>query len=210
MPANVDVASRNQKWTLTQNYRAMGLVSRLKAPAGGVEKMPRARGGDDAAEAREQRKRRAGGDSMGIEAVETRIIGETKVERDEEGRIVRVLREGNALNDSLARFDDDEDEGGKVQKEEEEEEDQEEDQEDKHRPAVIRELERLASVPTFKSVRHASETEVEWLRELVAKHGSDVGAMVRDRRLNRNQQTEADLGKRLKRAFGKGWTDEVK
>lgn len=67
-------------------------------------------------------------------------------------------------------------------------------------PRVVRELEREAAQPTEKLVRHQSEREMEWLGDLVAKHGEDVAAMARDAKLNRMQQTAADIRKRLRKA----------
>jgi nucleolar protein 16 len=67
-------------------------------------------------------------------------------------------------------------------------------------PEVLKELGRQANVPVVARVRHQSEREREWLEHLVKRHGEDVGAMVRDRKLNPMQQTAADIRKRLKKA----------
>lgn len=71
---------------------------------------------------------------------------------------------------------------------------------DRDRPLVVRELEREAARPTEARVRHQSEREVEWLKDLVQKHGEDLEVMARDRKLNPMQQTVADIRKRLKKA----------
>lgn len=50
-----------------------------------------------------------------------------------------------------------------------------------------------------KRPRHQSSREGEWITRLVEKHGDDVRAMVRDKKLNPMQQTEGDIGRRLKK-----------
>ncbi|KAI5299087.1 Nucleolar protein 16, partial [Ascosphaera pollenicola] len=47
--------------------------------------------------------------------------------------------------------------------------------------------------------RHMSQREAEWIEKLVAKHGDNVMAMVRDKRLNPMQQTEGDIKRRLRK-----------
>lgn len=115
------------------------------------------------------------------------------MERDAQGRITRVIRDANPLRDPLndvldsdseSDGDDGEEWGGI----------------DAAAPRVVRELEREAAQPTEKLVRHQSEREMEWLGDLVAKHGEDVAAMARDAKLNRMQQTAADIRKRLRKA----------
>lgn len=44
-----------------------------------------------------------------------------------------------------------------------------------------------------KKARTASEHQVKWLQELVAAHGDDVEAMVRDRRRNVWQKTAGEI-----------------
>jgi len=41
-----------------------------------------------------------------------------------------------------------------------------------------------------------------FLRELVSKHGRDVTAMLRDRRLNPDQRTEGEIRRAIKKAGG--------
>jgi nucleolar protein 16 len=117
------------------------------------------------------------------------------VERDAQGRITRVIREANPLRDPLNDVLDSESES-----------DDGDDGDDGEEwggidaPRVVRELEREAAQPTEKLVRHQSEREMEWLGDLVARHGEDVRAMARDTKLNRMQQTAADIRKRLRKA----------
>lgn len=185
----------NKKETLSQNYRRLGLVAKLGHTAGGTEPT-------DVGQTHVERKQKVernpyatkAGTAMG------QVYSEARVERDPEtGKITRILGRGkkNPLNDPLNRFEKDSDD--------EEEEDHEEwggidEEEESKRPAVIRQLEKDANMPREKTVRYQSEREVEWLKELVAKHGDDVGAMARDAKLNSMQQTAADIKRRLKKA----------
>lgn len=146
---------------------------------------------------------------------------EVRVERDARGRIVRVLdgRAPNPLADPLNELDsgsDSEmggDEGGAGRRQRQhraeehewgglsdrEDEDEDEDEQDQSRPEVIRQLEKEARRPVLRTPRHQSGREVEWLQRLVDRHGDDVAAMARDRRLNPMQQTAADIAKRIKK-----------
>ncbi|PKS08001.1 hypothetical protein jhhlp_006613 [Lomentospora prolificans] len=201
----------NKKETLSQNYRRLGLVSRLKAPTGGTEL--------SLAEATLLREASLSTTSsiipaappkkpkttpLAIASTESAVIRETKVERDASGKIIRVIGSSakrNPLRDPLNEFDDD--------SEEEEEEDEEEEAEewggiqdtedDKNKTGIVRQLEELAARPVIKKPRHQSEREREWIGRLVEKYGEEnTAAMARDRRLNPMQQTEADIRKRLR------------
>lgn len=66
---------------------------------------------------------------------------------------------------------------------------------------VVQQLERQAdregqSVKN-KKPRHLSQREHEWISKLVEKHGDNLAAMTRDRRLNPMQQSEGDLRRRI-------------
>ncbi|OIW30095.1 hypothetical protein CONLIGDRAFT_357129 [Coniochaeta ligniaria NRRL 30616] len=185
----------NKKETLSQNYRRLGLTAKLGHSAGGVEPRDSPLGGGE-----KKRKEQRNKDAYG-KTVVGQVFSEARVERDPEtGRIVRIIRgevavgRENPLNDPLARFDDEEQEG----KEEEWEGIDEE--EENQRPAVIRQLEREANAPREKTVRYQSEREMEWLQQLVARHGDDTAAMARDGKLNPMQQTGSDIRRRLKKA----------
>jgi nucleolar protein 16 len=41
-----------------------------------------------------------------------------------------------------------------------------------------------------------------FLQKLISKHGGDVAAMTRDRRLNPDQRTEGEIGRAIKKAGG--------
>ncbi|KAK3684802.1 ribosome biogenesis protein Nop16 [Podospora appendiculata] len=191
-PMGNDIIAQNwdRKATLSQNYSRFGLVSKLGATAGGPAQ---------AAAPKASKKK----DPLAIKSADHGMlrIQEVRVERDAAGKIIRVIRDANPLDDPLnalddyaatnAMADDGEEWGGIEDK-------------DSHgrqsRPAVICELERQASVPEEKHLRHQSERETEWLQRLIAKHGDDVSAMARDAKLNPMQQTRGDLARRLKKA----------
>lgn len=68
---------------------------------------------------------------------------------------------------------------------------------------IIAELEKQAAEEGEKlerrRPRQQSTREEEWIASLVDKHGDNIAAMVRDKKLNRMQQTEGDIGRRVKR-----------
>lgn len=119
-------------------------------------------------------------------------VQSVRVERDADGKIIRVLHKANPLNDPLNDLDDDDDNDG------EEWGGVEEDEDDDNREAkVVDLLQEEANRPTEKHKRHQSEREREWVEQLVAKHGDNTAAMARDFKLNPMQQTEANIRKRL-------------
>ncbi|EFQ27961.1 ribosome biogenesis protein Nop16 [Colletotrichum graminicola] len=195
-PLGNDIIAKNwnKKETLTQNYRRLGLTARLKAPTGGVEKrLSQLESSSSSAKPR---------DPLAIASAEEAVFEEARVERDADGKIVKIHygsdRRSNPLNDPLNALESDAEDGG-----EEEEEEGWGGIDDESRPEVIRLLEKEAARPTVKKPRHMSQQEREWLERLVARHGDDVAAMARDRKLNPMQQTEGDIARRIKRLTGK-------
>ncbi|KAK1972828.1 ribosome biogenesis protein Nop16 [Colletotrichum sublineola] len=198
-PLGNDIIAKNwnKKETLTQNYRRLGLTARLKAPTGGVEKKLSQL--ESSAKTVGSKPR----DPFAIASTEEAVFEEARVERDADGKIVKIHygsdRRSNPLNDPLnalesdAEDDEREKEGwGGIN-----------DNDDESRPEVIRLLEKEAAQPTVKKPRHMSQQEREWLERLVARHGDDVAAMARDRKLNPMQQTQGDIARRIKKLTGK-------
>ena len=130
-----------------------------------------------------------------------------RVERDADGKIIRVLKAGerslrNPLGDLLTEMED-----------EEEDEDGEEWEgltdgqgfvgagwkEGEGETEVVRSLREDAGKRREVKKRHVGEREREWLERLVAKHGENTAAMTRDMKLNPMQQSEGDLKKRIRR-----------
>ena len=127
---------------------------------------------------------------------------EVKVTRDPKtGAIVSVQREKsereNPLGDPLNEID---------ELEEEEEEVVEGD-----RRGVVPELEEQAKYSKPKRPRMQSQREREWIQRLVERWGDDWGGMVRDRKLNPQQQSEGDLKRRVgiwKKRNGRGQQEQ--
>ena len=145
---------------------------------------------------------------MGIKSIDEAIISEARVERDADGKIIRVHHSTsgifNPLNDPLRELDSDseKDEDDKQQQR------QDEDQhgakweewagiEDDGDTEVVKSLVRQSRMPGIKRERHQSEGEREWLEKLTARWGDDYAAMAKDKRLNPMQQTAADIKRRL-------------
>lgn len=197
--ADLDCYDRDRNQTLTQNYRRLGLVHRLNAPSGGSEKRTTKDGNVETDHE----------DNLHIKSstqsiAKTLGLGETKVERDPEtGKIIRVIgrpeeveiggrkrRRDNPLNDPLNDIEKD----------------------DLIMPTVpgrnadsiiVKQLESQADKESDlvkkKKPRHMSEREAEWVQALVQRHGDNLSAMVRDKRLNPMQQTEGDLKRRIRK-----------
>lgn len=171
---------------MSQNYRRLGLLARLKAPTGGTEKRLHA-----------TTTRTSPNDPFAIATMENAIVSEARVERDADGKIIRIIGHSkpNPLNDPLNELDDEDDE---VEEEAGEEwggiEDEYADATD-----VVKSLLAESRRPDVAKPRHQSEREMEWLGKLVAKHGDDTAAMARDRKLNPMQQTASDIAKRIRK-----------
>ncbi|OQD77713.1 hypothetical protein PENDEC_c002G06805 [Penicillium decumbens] len=180
----------DRKLTLTQNYQRLGLMHKLNAPTGGKERLP------VQGELAENSLHITGSGNTAQQL----DLSETRVERDPEtGKILRVIhdeeeievagrkrRAANPLNDPLNDLSDNEAPAvGPAQA-----------------SVIVQQLERQADRESQsvknKKPRYLSQREVEWITRLVEKHGDNLAAMVRDRKLNPMQQTEGDLRRRIK------------
>ncbi|KAJ9608281.1 Nucleolar protein 16 [Cladophialophora chaetospira] len=176
----------NRKLTMSQNYKQLGLSSKLQAATGGTEKKA-SKGAEAVAQKR---------DSLAIAGFSATKLQaqEVQVERDPEtGRIVKVIRPDededidNPLNDPLNDIMDYEN-GAPLEI-----------------PAkgVVAQLEAQAAEEEAslanKRPRQQSQREAEWLTRLIEKHGDDIKGMVRDRKLNPMQQTEGDISRRVRK-----------
>lgn len=205
MTSNV-ILCRNQKETLSQNYRRLGLTARLNHATGGTEKTIKLLGLDkeglnDGKSARADAPEGSTANKLNIvsQAPETAATEEVEVERDPEtGKIVRVINDAsksrsNPLNDPLNDIEDlDQDDGveewnGFAMVPEGPESEN----------PVIRQLEEAARNGVRKAPRVQSSREEEWVQRLWEKYGDDYAKMFRDRKLNPMQQSEGDLKRRV-------------
>jgi nucleolar protein 16 len=178
--------SRNQSETLTQNYRRLGLASRLNSATGGIEKLK-----PGSISSSSTTSKLAISNAIPKQFVPT----EATVERDADGKIIRVIHahsRPNPLNDPLNSDSEDE-----VMDDGEEFEGFEGEEGGKEGKEIVRQLEDMASREKAKTPRKQSEREKEWCERLVGKWGEDYKKMERDRRLNPMQQTEADIRRRV-------------
>ncbi|KAF2262819.1 hypothetical protein CC78DRAFT_618158 [Lojkania enalia] len=192
-------ANWNQKETLSQNYRRLGLTARLNHATGGTEKTIKLLGLNDPQSSRADAAADSTAHKLNIvsRAPESVPAEEVQVERDlETGAILRILNEPsqkrhNPLNDPLNELEDSEPEewdGFAMVPEEEQSEN-----------PVIRQLEEAARNGGRKAPRKQSQREEEWVERLVGKYGDDYARMSRDRKLNPMQQSEGDIKRRVKK-----------
>lgn len=105
------------------------------------------------------------------------------------------MKDFNPLNDPLNALDSDED---GVAKEKESK-----DSRIDGNAGIVRELEAAAGAGDGKKKpRTQSQREEEWIERLVERWGDDLKGMVRDRRLNPQQQSQGDLRRRIRK-----WTE---
>ncbi|KAI4290067.1 MAG: hypothetical protein L6R35_000666 [Caloplaca aegaea] len=217
--ANPIVAANwEQSQTLSQNYRRLGLVSKLNARPGGVEKESLNHPittTSSSSSATEKKKKKIDALAIANKRPTALVPGTVRIERDPEtGAIVRVLRDGDeegggergkgtrewngrVLRDVLL------DEGGDVMG-------RVEGQQQHDLPGlvmgsgeegtgVVPELVMQAAMGGGKKrPRKQSKREEEWVEQLVARYGEDVGQMARDRKMNPMQQSKGDIGRRVR------------
>ncbi|KAL8631070.1 hypothetical protein Q9189_003181 [Teloschistes chrysophthalmus] len=199
--------SLNRKETLSQNYRRLGLVSKLNSRAGGVE----VKTSPSSSSSYNERKTAGEDDGLVIRNVDptTLVPGTVRIERDPEtGAIVRVVGDGDAAKDGVRRRW-----GGRELVDLLGDEAPKAEQHDlsanpevfsSGAAGIVPELLRQAEGDGVKKrPRKQSRREEEWVEALVEKYGDDVGGMARDRKLNPMQQSEGDIGRRFK-AWKKG------
>ncbi|KAG5926758.1 hypothetical protein E4U42_002977 [Claviceps africana] len=190
---NIIAKNWDKKETLAQNYRRLGLLARLKAPTGGTEKKL---GATTHATSKN--------DPFAVTCLDKAVVSEAKVERDADGKIVRIISRShvdkpNPLGDALCALESDseseEQAWGAVAEREAARE---------QGPAgeIVRSLIEESHNPAPRMKRYQSEAEREWLQRLVARHGDDTAAMARDLKLNPMQQTARDIAKRIKKMQG--------
>lgn len=210
---------RDRNLTLIQNYKALGLISRLNGATGGREKKISHNDESDITGAYEHGvPGEKGVDGLAIpgnKRVTKLIPTEARVERDPEtGRILRVLRpestsqrgeEGGDVRLKRKRLDDplnSDEESGVEETRPITASGQARGKQSTTGAVAALEAqaeEEAAQMARTKRPRQQSKREEEWIAALVGKYGDNVGAMVRDRRLNPMQQSEADIGRRVRK-----------
>lgn len=178
--------------TLNQNYKKLGLRSKLQSPAGGEEKdynkdqrkeplvKPEI---EDESDEEEEQKGEIDEEPLNEEEFDPSKIpeGEARIKRDKNGDVSEVIY-GQKKN-----VDSSEDEPQKEREAEAE----------PHKSEVVRQLEQIAYAPRAKKERKMSSREEEWLKRLYNKYGDNYRKMFFDTKLNVYQQSEGDLRRRI-------------
>ncbi|KAI8325457.1 hypothetical protein GQ54DRAFT_315703 [Martensiomyces pterosporus] len=172
------------KWdsslTLSENYRNLGLVSRLNGVSGGIAKpiVPQ----NDEEEDMEGPHEMETLDTKNMSKEELKRLipqGYGIIERDEEGNVVNVIMPDDEPEDPLDS--DVEPEAVKPKKE------------------AARILEDYANSFEERKERWVSQGERRKLQAFVDKHGSDYNAMFWDKQLNKQQLTAQQLKKKIEK-----------
>ncbi|KAG5947664.1 hypothetical protein E4U53_006399 [Claviceps sorghi] len=192
---NIIAKNWNKNETLAQNYRRLGLLARLKAPTGGTEK-----------KLGETTHATSKNDPFAVTCLDKAVVSEAKVERDADGKIVRILsrsrvEKANPLKDALCALESDSESeaGGEARAGWGSVAEREAAREQGTAGEIVRSLIEESHNPAPRAKRYQSEAEREWLQRLVARHGDDTVAMARDLKLNPMQQTARDIAKRIKK-----------
>jgi len=184
--------------TLSQNYKRLGLTSRLNKTTGGIEKkgseVPglRERGGKGSRDVREHGLQISSGGSKGPQQVE---FQEARIERDADtGSILRVVetasRRPRRLNDPLNELDTDSESDAA-------EEEAMPQSVALPKTEVVQKLELEAQRAEKKYVRKQSDGEKKFIEQLFARYGDDYAKMERDMQINYMQRSAGDLKRRI-------------
>lgn len=156
--------------TLSQNYKRLGLRARLGVKKGGEEK--------ELETWYEQKERLAAEEAAKITPADIEHtddpakipIGEARIIRDDEGKVIKVVHGTmQPKNDSS---------NGELE--------------------VIQEFKKMAQEHAArKRVKHMTPREIEFIKDLVDKHGDNYEAMKWDKKLNPMQQLAGELRKKV-------------
>ncbi|KAG7193413.1 Nucleolar protein 16 [Scheffersomyces spartinae] len=157
--------------TLQQNYKKLGLRTKLGSMAGGIEK--------DVLTLTQIKQRKEDDTKVSVEDIENTDDpakipeGEARIIRNEEsGEVLKVIYGTMKVKHTSA---------AEVEKSE-----------------VIQQLEEYAKKNSqIRRERKQSEREDSWLKDLYEKHGDDYEKMKWDKKLNVFQQSAGDLRKRI-------------
>jgi nucleolar protein 16 len=159
--------------TLAQNYKKLGLTSKLGVRAGGIEKDLDHPVVKETIEQKEAKKLEESVDSQDPEDIPE---GEARIIRDDEGQVLKVIYgKKKPLNDDMELT-----KTPQVQPTTE----------------VVKQLEQYAS-RSVKTDRIQSSREEAWIQVLYEKYGDDYDKMKWDKKLNIYQQSPGDLKKRV-------------
>jgi nucleolar protein 16 len=187
--------NRDRTLTMTQNYKLLGLSSRLNVPTGGSEVRPTA--------VKSDLPRSSGESAFALPKTRktTKLVPtEVKVERDPDtGAIMRVIRpEGGGERDSVHSRRPANPLGDLLN--------EDSDMEELNMASslvvgVIPDLQAQAEEEASrkKKPRQQSKREEEWIERLIEKYGDNTRSMARDMTLNPMQQSEGDLKQRVRR-----------
>ncbi|RAO64624.1 uncharacterized protein BHQ10_000636 [Talaromyces amestolkiae] len=201
----------NKNETLIQNYRRLGLTTRLNAPTGGVEK-PHGVDAVTADKLTSDTLHITGNTAAAPNGTTLFDPEEVQVERDPDtGKILRVISGRNEEEADVIEVA-----GQKVKRSNPLSDpinDIENGISSLHKKAglgtsstsaseFVRQLEMRAlreeEAVKKRRPRQQSKREEEWVAKLVARHGDNILAMVRDKKLNPMQQSEGDIRRRVR------------
>lgn len=164
------------------SYKKLGLKSKLNAAAGGAEK-------DFSKPAEHPDELSTPTTDLEVHRKQPKLgANEARIERDEDGNVVRIVY-GKAAGEDDDDDEEAEDEEGEFHGFEEEE----------PKTEVVKVLEKMAANAAPAVGRDQSDREQDWISLLVQKHGDDYEAMKWDKKLNVFQQSAGDLKKRVKK-----------
>ncbi|KAK9332553.1 ribosome biogenesis protein Nop16 [Lipomyces starkeyi] len=165
-------ANWDEKLTLSQNYKKLGLTSRLSKPTGGIQQ-----------ELKPTTAPFPVSHVVPVRALESdatnpsKAITEAKIVRDAEtGAIIRFEEVKRTEFDDIPLS-----------------------AQTSSMTDVVRQLEKYAARGERKIERTQSEREENWIEELVTKHGDDYEAMMKDSKLNIWQQSAGNIRRRVEK-----------
>ncbi|ODV61091.1 Nop16p ASCRUDRAFT_35064 [Ascoidea rubescens DSM 1968] len=178
------------KLTLIQNYRKLGLTSKLKKATGGKEKIIKPFYEDD--DFLQKQKNLNNLINNGMNDVNMSGNNEEEIDENEipegEARIIRDKKTNQVIRvvHGKKKVNDDSDDGDNKMN-------QIKIVHSSNNASFIKELEEYASRPVIKVERRESERESSWLKSLYEKYGDDYKKMQWDKKMNIYQLTSNQI-----------------
>ncbi|ODV93390.1 hypothetical protein PACTADRAFT_51986 [Pachysolen tannophilus NRRL Y-2460] len=178
-------ANWDHSLTLEQNYKKLGLKSRLGKYAGGTEKdvIGRSRREKEVGEGEKITELQSSVNELESHDPSKIPEGEARIIRDNEGKVLEIIygtKPRSLLVGSIGQ-----DKSGSRS-----------DSDSETETEVVKKLKELSKIDKSKP-RIQSEREQEWVSKLYAKYGDDYEKMKWDKKLNIYQQSSGDLKRRI-------------